>query len=1054
MARFFIDRPVFAWVIAILIMLGGVLAIKTLPIEQYPTIAPPSVRLSGSYTGASADTVQNSVTQVIEQNMTGLDNLLYMSSSSDSSGSFTITLTFDTGTDPDIAQVQVQNKLSSVESSLPDAVLDAGITVSKSTDSFLMVVGFVSTDGSMDGTELSDYVVSNIKEPLSRVQGVGSLQVFGSEHAMRIWLDPHKLNTFNLTPSDVTSAISAQNTQVSVGSIGGLPSVAGTELTATISAQERLSSVEEFENILLTVNSDGSQVRLKDVARVEVGAESYTAVSKYNGHYSTGLAVRLATGANSLATSDRVRSMINNIEPYLPEGMEVIYPYDTTPFVRISMEEVVHTLVEAVVLVFLVMLLFLQNFRATLIPTIAVPVVLLGTFGLMAVLGYSINTLTMFGLVLAIGLLVDDAIVVVENVERVMAEEGLSPLAATRKSMDQITGALVGIALVLSAVFVPMAFFGGASGTIYRQFSITIVTAMVLSVIVAMVLTPALCVTFLKPVKQGDHAEQKGLFGWFNKLINGGTNRYGNIVERGLTRKTRYFVVYALIVGGLAYMWQSLPSSFVPEEDQGVAMAMIQLPSGATQERTLEVMEDFRDYFNEHEAENVDSVFTVAGISFAGSGQNMGMAFVKFKDWDERTDPDRSASAIIGRAMGHFITYKSANIYVLNPPSIPSLGTSSGFNAYLTDPNNLGHDQLLQARNQLLGMAAQSPVLSGVRPNGIEDAPELEISIDYEKAMAMGVSVSDLNTTLSIAWASSYVNDFIENGRVKSVYVQADAPYRMSATDLDLWYIRNDSGEMVPFSAFAEADWSYGSQRLERFNGYSSMNIQGSAADGYSSGDAMAEMERLVAQLPVNVGLDWGGISYQERASSSHGSLLYGISMLIVFLSLAALYESWSVPFSVMLVVPLGIVGALAAVTLKGLSNDIYFQVGLLTTIGLSAKNAILIVEFAKAQFDEGVELLTATVQACRMRLRPILMTSLAFILGVLPMALSSGAGAASRNAIGWSVVGGMLSATFLSIFFVPVFFIFVMKLFRTKPHKTGEDREQLQAEGGLTHES
>ncbi len=1050
MSRFFIDRPIFAWVIAIVIMLAGVLAIKTLPIEQYPQIAPPSVSISGSYRGASAKTVEDSVTQVIEQNMNGIDNLLYMSSSSDSSGRFSISLSFASGTDPDIAQVQVQNKLNAVESSLPDAVVTNGITVSKSTDSFLMVVGFVSTDGSMDNTELADYVVSNVKDQMSRVQGVGSIRVFGAEHAMRIWLDPNKLNKYSLTPQDVTLAISSQNTQVSIGELGGTPSVDGQQINYTITAQGRMSTVDEFQNILLKVDTDGSQIRVKDVARVEIGGESYAAIAKYNGMYSTGIAISLATGANALDTAEGVRAKIAELQEFFPQALDVVYPYDTTPFVKISIEEVVQTLIEAIILVFCVMYLFLQNFRATLIPTIAVPVVLLGTFGIMATMGYSINTLTMFGLVLAIGLLVDDAIVVVENVERVMAEEGLNPREATRRSMGQITGALVGIALVLSAVFVPMAFFGGAAGAIYRQFSVTIVSSMVLSVLVAMILTPALCATLLRPLSEGAHLAKRGPLAWFNNAFNRGTSGYRNVVGKTVNKKLRFIVVYGLIVGGLYFMWQRLPTSFVPEEDQGVMMAMVQLPTGATQERAGEVMEQIQNYFMTQEKDNVASVFTITGFSFGGSGQNMGMAFVKFKDWSERTNPAQSVQAIVGRAWGGLSQIKEAQIFVFNVPAIMGLGTSSGFDAYLVDRGNLGHDALLQARNQLLGMAAQNPILNGVRPNGMEDSPQFRIDIDYEKAMAMGVAVSDINSMLSIAWGSAYVNDFIDNGRIKKVYVQGDAPYRMNPEDMSSWHVRNSSGEMVPFDAFARGYWDFGSPRLERFNGSPSMNIQGSAAAGMSSGDAMAAIEDIVAKLPNGIGVEWGGISYQERQTSSQAGLLYGLSLLIVFLSLAALYESWVVPFSVMLSVPLGILGAILATYFKGLSNDVYFQVGLLTTIGLSAKNAILIVEFAKAEFDEGMDLIKATIEACRMRLRPIMMTSFAFILGVLPLALSSGAGAASRNAIGWGVVGGMLSATILSIFFVPVFFVMVMKLFKTKPNalkvKTDVREEKVNA--------
>ncbi|WP_038179486.1 efflux RND transporter permease subunit [Vibrio rhizosphaerae] len=1034
MVRFFIDRPIFAWVIAIVIMLAGILSIKTLPIEQYPQIAPPAISISGVYVGASAKTVENSVTQVIEQNMNGIDNLLYMSSNSDSSGSFSISLTFATGTDPDIAQVQVQNKLSAVESSLPDSVVTRGITVAKSTSSFLMVIGFISSDGAMDNTDIADYISSNVKDPISRVQGVGETQVFGAQHAMRIWLDPHKLNKFSLTSSDVLSAIKAQNTQVSVGELGGTPAVKGQQLTATITAQGRLSRVSDFKNILLKVDTDGSQIRLQDVARIEIGGESYAAVAEFNGSPATGLAIRLSTGANALDTADAVRAKMDELKQFFPSSLKIVYPYDTTPFVKISIEEVVHTLIEAVVLVFLVMYLFLQNFRATLIPTIAVPVVLLGTMGVMAAFGFSINTLTMFGLVLAIGLLVDDAIVVVENVERVMAEDGLSPLEATRKSMGQITGALVGIALVLSAVFIPMAFFGGAAGAIYRQFSLTIVSSMALSVLVAMILTPALCATILKPLSEGSHQAKRGPIALFNRLFNQGTVRYKGTVEKGIHQKIRYLFIYVLIVGGLGVLWNKLPTSFLPDEDQGVLMVMVKLPAGATQERTLHVMEKIRNHFLQDEKDDVASVFTVAGFSFAGRGQNMGLGFVKLTDWSQRTKPSQSVEAIIGRAWGALGQIKEAQIFAFNLPPIISLGTASGFDAYLVDRGNLGHEALIQARNQLLGMAAKDPNLMAVRPNGMEDTAQLRIDIDYEKAMAMGVAVNDINSTLSTAWGSTYVNDFVDNGRIKKVYVQADAPFRMNPEDFDLWHVRNAEGDMVPFNAFAKTYWTYGSPRLERFNASPAVNIQGSAAPGKSSGEAMLEIEKLVRQLPQGIGVEWSGSSYQERQSGSQAALLYGISLLIVFLCLAALYESWSVPFSVILIVPLGIFGAVLATTMKGLANDVYFQVGLLTTIGLSAKNAILIVEFAKAQYDEGMDLFKATVEACRMRLRPILMTSFAFILGVLPLALSSGAGAASRNAIGWGVVGGMASATVLSIFFVPVFFVLVMRLFRTKP--------------------
>ncbi|MFM4962146.1 efflux RND transporter permease subunit [Aeromonas bivalvium] len=1038
MARFFIDRPIFAWVIALVIMLAGGLAILTLPVSQYPTIAPPAVGISASYPGASAKTVEDSVTQIIEQNMTGLDHLLYMSSQSDSAGNVSVTLTFKPGTDPDIAQVQVQNKLQQATSLLPQEVQQQGIRVQKTSSSFLMVAGFISTDGKMSNDDLSDYVVSNIKEPLSRLDGVGDITLFGSQYSMRVWLDPHRLNRVQLTPTDVKAAIQSQNAQVAFGKLGGTPSVSDQQFTATIMGQTRLSTVEQFNDILLRVNQDGSKVLLKDVARVELGGENYDADALYNGQPTSAVAIKLATGANALDTAAEVKGKIEELSRYFPSNMKVVYPYDTTPFVQISIEEVVQTLVEAIFLVFCVMYLFLQNFRATLIPTIAVPVVLLGTFGIMAAFGFSINTLTMFGMVLAIGLLVDDAIVVVENVERLMSEEGLSPLEATRKSMDQITGALVGIALVLSAVFVPMAFFGGSTGAIYRQFSLTIVSAMVLSVLVALILTPALCATLLKPMKHGEHASHRGLFGWFNRMFDASAERYRRGVGKVIKQGVRYGIIYLGMLAVLAVLFLRLPTSFLPEEDQGVIMSMVQLPVGATKQRTEAVLAEMRDYFLETEKENVESVLTVAGFSFAGSGQNSGMAFIKLKDWDERQGEARSANAIIGRAMGYLFSIKEAQVFAFNLPPIPELGTATGFDFFLQDRGGLGHEKLMEARNQLLGMATQDPNLVRVRPNGMEDTPQLDIQIDYEKALAQGLSISDINNTLSAAWGSSYVNDFMDRNRVKKVYMQADAPFRMNPEDLKLWYVRNGEGKMVPFSAFATTRWSYGSPRLERYNGVPAMEIVGEAAPGKSTGDAMAAIEAMVAQLPEGIGIEWTGLSFQERQAGSQAPALYAISLLVVFLCLAALYESWSIPFSVMLVVPLGVLGAILAATLRGLENDVYFQVGLLTTIGLSAKNAILIVEFAKELYDKGMGLGDAVVEAARLRLRPILMTSLAFILGVLPLVISSGAGASSRNAIGTGVMGGMISATVLAIFFVPLFFVLVMRYF-TKQKKDEE---------------
>ncbi|MBL0623823.1 efflux RND transporter permease subunit [Aeromonas veronii] len=1048
MARFFIDRPIFAWVIALVIMLAGSLAIIKLPVAQYPSIAPPAVGISASYPGASAKTVEDSVTQIIEQNMTGLDHLLYMSSQSDSAGRVSVTLTFQPGTDPDIAQVQVQNKLQQAMSLLPQEVQQQGVRVQKTSSSFLMVAAFISSDGSMNNDDLADYVVSNIKEPLSRLDGVGDITLFGSQYSMRVWLDPNKLNRVQMTPGDVQAAINAQNAQVAFGKLGGTPSVEDQQFTATIMGQTRLSTVEQFNDILLRVNQDGSKVRLKDVARVELAGESYDADALYNGQSTAAVAIKLATGANALDTAEKVRAKLNELSDYFPANMEIVYPYDTTPFVKISIEEVVQTLIEAIFLVFCVMYLFLQNFRATLIPTIAVPVVLLGTFGVMAAFGFSINTLTMFGMVLAIGLLVDDAIVVVENVERLMSEEDLSPLEATRKSMTQITGALVGIALVLSAVFVPMAFFGGSTGAIYRQFSLTIVSAMVLSVLVALILTPALCATLLKPMKHGEFGAKRGFFGWFNRAFDAGTNRYQSGVRKVIKQGVRYSLIYGAMLAVLAVLFMRMPTSFLPEEDQGVIMSMVQLPVGATKQRTEVVLADMRDYFLKNEKDNVDSVLTVSGFSFAGSGQNAGMAFIKLKDWSERKSPDRSANAIIGRAMGYLFSIKEAQVFAFNLPPIPELGTATGFDFFLQDRGGIGHDKLMAARNQLLGMAAQDPTLVRVRPNGMEDTPQLDIKIDYEKALAQGLSIADINNTLATAWGSSYVNDFVDRGRIKKVYMQADAPFRMNPEDLKLWYVRNAAGQMVPFSAFASTEWSFGSPRLERYNGVPAMEIVGEAAPGKSTGDAMAAIEQMVKQLPEGVGIEWTGLSFQERQAGSQAPALYAISLLVVFLCLAALYESWSIPFSVMLVVPLGVLGAILAATLRGLENDVYFQVGLLTTIGLSAKNAILIVEFAKELYDKGMGLGEAVVEAARLRLRPILMTSLAFILGVLPLVISSGAGASSRNAIGTGVMGGMISATVLAIFFVPLFFVLVMRYFTSHQSKDARMVAAVESKG------
>jgi len=1036
--RFFIDRPIFAWVIAIVIMLAGGPSILALPIAQYPAIAPPAIAINANYPGASAKTVEDSVTQVIEQKMTGLDGLLYMNASSDGFGRATVTLTFSADTNPDIAQVQVQNKLQTAMPLLPQEVQQQGISVVKSARNWLMVIGFVSEDGRLKANDLSDFLVSTVQDPLSRVTGVGEVQVFGAQYAMRVWLDPAKLVNFGLTPGDVKAAIRAQNTQVSAGQLGGTPAVPGQGFSATITAQSRLQTVEQFENILLRSASSGAEVRLRDVARIEIGAENYGTMARYNGQPAAGIGVKLAAGANALETADAVRAKLAELERYYPAGVKAVVPYDTTPFVRISIMNVVETLVEAILLVFLVMYLFLQNLRATLIPTIAVPVVLLGTFGVMAAFGFSINTLTMFGLVLAIGLLVDDAIVVVENVERVMTEEGLPPREATRKSMGQITGALVGIGLVLAAVFVPMAFFGGSTGVIYRQFSVTVVAAMGLSVLVAIVFTPALCATMLKPVEQGHaHGEGgplSGFFGWFNRMFARSALRYQGAVGGILRRRLRFLALYLAIVGVLGLLFLRMPTSFLPEEDQGVMFNQIMLPPGATQERTLEVLKKVEQHFLQNEKDTVRSIFTVAGFSFGGGGQNMGIAFVNLKHWDERQGPGMRVKDVAARAMAAYAQIREAMVFAFVPPAVLELGTSSGFNVQLQDRIGLGHDALIAARNQFLGLAAQDKRLVGVRPNGQDDTPEYQLEIDHAKAGALGVTVADINDTLSTAWGGSYINDFIDRGRVKKVYVQGDAPSRMTPEDLNKWYVRNGQGEMVPFSAFATARWSYGSPRLERFNGQPSIELLGQAAPGLSSGDAMQAVEEIIAQLPPGIGYEWSGTSYEERRSGSQAPALYALSLLVVFLCLAALYESWSVPFAVMLVVPLGVLGALLAASGRGLANDIYFQVGLLATIGLSAKNAILIVEFAKAQMEQaGKALVAATLEAVRMRLRPILMTSLAFGFGVLPLVLARGAGSGAQNAIGTGVLGGTVAATMLGIFFIPLFYVVIVRVFGRK---------------------
>ncbi|WP_182657340.1 multidrug efflux RND transporter permease subunit SmeE [Stenotrophomonas lacuserhaii] len=1034
MARFFIDRPIFAWVIAIIIMLAGALAVINLPVSMYPEVAPPAVEISATYPGASAKVVEDSVTQIIEQNMKGLDGLIYFSSNSSANGQATITLTFESGTNPDIAQVQVQNKLQLAMPLLPQEVQRQGINVAKSSSGFLQVIGFVSNDGSMDANDISDFVGSNVVDPLSRVPGVGNIQVFGGKYAMRIWLDPNKLHTYKLSVDEVTAAITAQNAQVAIGQLGGAPSVKGQQLNATINAQDRLQTPEQFRNILVRGGTDGSELRLGDVARVELGAESYDFVTRYNGKPSTGIAITLATGANALDTANGVRTALEDMKATFPAGLESVVPYDTTPFVQVSIKGVIKTLIEAIVLVFVVMYLFLQNFRATLIPTIAVPVVLLGTFGILAALGFSINMLTMFAMVLAIGLLVDDAIVVVENVERIMAEEGLSPLEATRKSMDQITGALVGIGLVLSAVFVPMAFMSGATGVIYRQFSATIVSAMGLSVLVAIVLTPALCATMLKPLKKGEHhVAHKGwsgrFFGGFNRGFDRSSEKYQRGVKGIIARPWRFMGIFAGLALVMGILFVRLPSSFLPNEDQGILMALVQTPVGATQERTLEAMAKLENHFLENESEAMESIFAVQGFSFAGMGQNAGMAFVKLKDWKDRDD-EQSVGAITGRAMGALGQIKDAFIFAFPPPAMPELGIGSGYTFFLKDNTGQGHEALLNARNQLLGAAGQSKLLANVRPNGQEDTPQLRIDVDVEKANALGLNMASINNTLATAWGSSYIDDFIDRGRVKRVYVQSDADFRMNPDDFNVWSVKNSAGEMVPFSAFASKRWDFGSPRLERYNGVSAMEIQGEPASGVASGDAMNEIERIAGDLPPGYEIEWTALSYQERQAGSQTPLLYSLSLLIVFLCLAALYESWSVPTSVLLVAPLGILGAVLANTLMGLERDIYFQVAMLTTVGLTSKNAILIVEFAKENLEKGAGLIEATMHAVRDRLRPIIMTSLAFGLGVLPLAIASGAGSGAQRAIGTGVLGGMLAGTLLGVFFIPLFFVVVQKLF------------------------
>jgi HAE1 family hydrophobic/amphiphilic exporter-1 len=1039
LSRFFLDRPVFAWVIAIVLMVLGGLAIHNLPISQYPPIAPPSIAIDSFYPGASAETVENSVTQIIEQKMTGFDDMLYLAGTSDSAGASRIELTFKPGTDPDLAWAKVQNKLQLAMASLPEVVQRAGIMVSKSTRNYLMIVGLISEDGSLDGNDLRDYAQSNLEKVLSRVPGVGEVGVFGSQYAMRIWLNPDQLTEYQMTVQDVIAALRAYNVEVSAGQFGGAPAVEGQRLNASIIVQNLLKTPEEFAAIPLRTNPDGSIVRVKDVGRTQLGTEFYDVEVYHNGKPAAGLAIRQAPGANALDTADAVKKRLEEMSRYFPPGMKVVYPFDTTPFVRVAIHEVVTTLLEAILLVFLVMWLFMGNIRATLIPTLAVPVVLLGTFAVLGLFGFSINMLTMFAMVLAIGLLVDDAIVVVENVERIMAEEGLSPREATVKSMDQITSALVGIGLVLSAVFGPMAFFPGSTGVIYRQFSITIIASMLLSVAVALILTPVLCASLLKPVPKGHEPAESAIFflrpffAWFDRIFFWVRDRYVGVVGHSLARKLRYLMIYVLLVAVIGFLFLRLPTAYLPDEDQGILLAQILMPTGATLEQTQAVVDEVQRYFQENEKEAVESCMTVAGSNFSGRGQNAGMAFAKLKDWKLRDRPDLKAVAVAGRAMGAFSRIRNAMVFAFPPPAVVELGMAKGFEFQLLDRGGLGHTALMNARNQLLGMAAADPVLTKVRPNGLEDVPEYRIDVDWEKAGVLGVPITSIHHTISAAFGSAYVNDFIQGGRVKRVYAQADAPYRMLPQDLEKLYVRNDTGKMVPFSSFASGHWTSGSPKLERFNGFPSLNIQGEAAPGRSSGEAMQAIEEIVSRLPQGIGLDWTGLSYQERMATAQGPILYAFSLLVIFLCVAALYESWTIPFVNLLMLPLGVFGALLATSLRGLPNDVYFQIGFLTTLGLSTKNAILIIQFIKEQRRHGIGLVEATLAAVRIRFRPVIMTSLAFFFGTLPLAIATGAGAGAMNAIGTAVTGGMLSATFIDLIFIPLFFVLISRLFAKK---------------------
>jgi HAE1 family hydrophobic/amphiphilic exporter-1 len=1054
LSRFFLDRPVFAWVIAIIMMAAGALAIYKLPISQYPPIAPPSITISSYYAGASAETVENSITQIIEQKMTGFDKLLYMSATSDSAGSSRIDLTFQPGTDPDLAWAQVQNKLQLAMASLPDTVQQSGVKVMKSTRNWLIIVGLISEDGSMNGDDLRDYAVSNLEKVLSRVPGVGEVEIFGSQYAMRVWLNPDRLTDYQMTVQDVVTALKAYNAEVSAGQFGGAPAIKGQRLNAAIIVQSMLKTPEQFAAIPIRTNADGSVVRVRDIARVELGTEAYDIQPAFNGKPSAMLAIRAAAGANALDAADAVKSKLAEMSHFFPNGMKVVYPYDTTPFIKVAIGEVVKTLFEAIFLVFLVMYLFMGNMRATLIPTIAVPVVILGTFAVLGAFGFSINMLTMFAMVLAIGLLVDDAIVVVENVERIMSEEGLSPREATAKSMDQITSALIGIGLVLSAVFGPMAFFTGSTGVIYRQFSITIISSMLLSVVVALILTPVLCASLLKPVPAGHEPAEfsvkflRPFFRWFDRMFFRTRDRYLHLVGHSLSRKMRYLVIFAVIVAAMSVLYLRMPTAYLPDEDQGILMVQALLPANSTLEQTDEILTGVRDYFLTKEKDAVEAVGTVSGISFSGRGQNAGLAFIKLKDWKLRNRPDLKVGPLAGRAMGHFSRIRNAMVFAFAPPAVIELGQAKGFDFQLLDRGGLGHGELMNARNQLLGMAARDPVLTKVRPNGLEDVPEYRIEVDWEKAGALGVPISSINTTISAAFGSTYVNDFIQSGRVKRVYAQADAPYRMLPGDLRKLHVRNNAGNMVPFSSFATGRWTSGSPKLERFNGFPSMNIVGESAPGRSSGEAMKAMEGFVRQLPQGVGYDWQGLSYQERMSSAQAPILYAFSIFVIFLCLAALYESWPIPISVLLALPLGVIGGVMATSMRGLPNDVYFQIGLLTTLGLTTKNAILIVQFAKAGVERGMGLVEATLEGAKLRFRPIVMTSLAFGFGVLPLAIATGAGAGAQNAIGTGVLGGMVTATFLVILFAPLFYVMIEKTFGRKRPAAAPGEQPSDIEG------